>query len=159
MRDLGTPVYPKVFFRRILETFPENTWICSVASGNAVVASGFLAGFKDRLEIPWASSIREYNRQSHNMLLYWSCLRFGCEKGFRTLDLGRSTKGESTYRFKQQWGAKEYPMVWSYWVRNGGAPPEISPRNRKYRLAISLWKKLPLPLTRAIGPRIVKNIP
>ncbi len=63
MRDLGTPVYPKEFFRKILDTFPENTWICSVASGNAVVASGFLAGFKDRWRYP-ASSIREYNRSA-----------------------------------------------------------------------------------------------
>ena len=56
---LGTPVYPKRFFRNILEEFPTNTWICSVYMGNTPVASGFLAGFKNRLEIPWASSVRK----------------------------------------------------------------------------------------------------
>lgn len=159
MRYLGTPVYPKQFFRNILEGFPEKTWICSVSMGNTPVAAGFLAGFKDRLEIPWASSLRDYNRMSPNMLLYWSCLKFACEKGFTTFDFGRSTKEESTYKFKEQWGATPSPMVWSYWVRDGAKVPDITPRNRKYHLAIEVWKRLPLPVTRILGPRIIKNIP
>jgi serine/alanine adding enzyme len=159
MRYLGTPVYPKRFFKDILEQFPTSTWICSVHMGNTPVACGFLAGFKNRLEIPWASSVRSYNRLSPNMLLYWSCLKFACEKGFTTFDFGRSTKEESTYKFKEQWGATPKPMVWSYWVRNEGSIPDITPRNRKYHLAIGIWKKLPVPVTQMLGPRIIKNIP
>ncbi|MBE0669595.1 MAG: FemAB family PEP-CTERM system-associated protein [Anaerolineales bacterium] len=159
MRHLGTPVYPKGFFAGILRSFPENTWICSVYAGNAPVASGFLAGFRNRLEIPWASSIRTYNRLSPNMLLYWSCLKTACEKGFTVFDFGRSTAGESTYRFKEQWGAMPSPMVWSYWVRADGKMPDLTPGNPKYQFAIDLWKRLPLAVTRTLGPRIVKNIP
>lgn len=159
MRHLGTPVYPKRFFRNILEEFPTNTWICTAYLQDIPVASGFLAGFKNRLEIPWASSIRKHNRLSPNMLLYWSCLKFACEKGFTVFDFGRSTKEESTYKFKEQWGATPSPMVWSYWVRNDGKMPDITPRNRKYHLAIGIWKKLPLSVTRLLGPRIIKNIP
>lgn len=159
MRHLGTPVYPKCFFREILEQFPENTWICSVYTGTTPVASGFLAGFKHRMEIPWASSVREYNRFSPNMLLYWSCLKFACEQGYKTFDFGRSTAGESTYRFKEQWGAKPSPMVWSYWVREKGNIPDLTPRNPKYRLAIEIWKRLPLHVTQILGPRIIRNIP
>jgi len=159
MRHLGTPVYPKSFFKEILEKFPACTWICSVRMGDTPVASGFLVGFKARLEIPWASSIRRYNRFSPNMLLYWSCLKFACERGFTTFDFGRSTKEESTFKFKEQWGAAPHPMVWSYWVREEGTIPDITPRNRKYQLAIGIWKKLPVPVTQMLGPRIVKNIP
>jgi len=159
MRHLGTPVYPKRFFRNILDEFPTNTWICSVYMGDVPVASGFLAGFKKRLEIPWASSLRKHNRFSPNMLLYWSCLKFACEKGFTIFDFGRSTVDESTYRFKEQWGAAPTPMIWSYWVRNEGKMPDITPRNRKYHFAIGIWKKLPLSVTRMIGPRIIRNIP
>jgi len=159
MRDLGTPVYPVSFFRAILDEFPESTWIATVYKERVPVASGFLAGFKNRLEIPWASSVRSFNRQSPNMLLYWSCLEFGCERGFGTFDFGRSTAGESTYRFKEQWGAVPSPMVWCYWVREGGGAPELSPRNPKFRLAIAIWKRLPLAVTKAAGPRIIRNIP
>lgn len=159
MRDLGTPVYPKSFFRNVLERFPESTWICSVYLDNVPMASGFLAAFKDRLEIPWGASLRRFNSLSPNMLLYWSCLEFACKRGFRVFDFGRSTTGESTYKFKEQWGAVPYPMYWHYWIANDGTIPEINPHNPKYRFAIGTWKKLPVPLTKLLGPRIVRNIP
>jgi hypothetical protein len=114
---------------------------------------------KDRLEIPWASSLREHNFCSPNMLLYWSALEFACDRGDRVFDFGRSTPGEGTYRFKEQWGAKPVPLYWHYWLRDGGALPELNPGNPKYRIAINLWKRLPVGLTRLIGPPIVKNLP
>lgn len=159
MCHLGTPVYPKRFFANILEIFPESTWICSVYSGNTPVASGFLAGGKKMLEIPWASSIRKYNKLSPNMLLYWTCLSFACEGGYPLFDFGRSTVGESTFRFKEQWGAKPVQLHWHYWLRRNGDMPDITPRNPKYKLAVELWKKLPVTVTRVLGPHIVKNIP
>ena len=78
--------------------------------GKTPVAAGFLAGFKERLEIPWASSVKAFNKWSPNMLLYWTCLEFACAQGYRTFDFGRSTVGEGTYRFKEQWGAKPHPL-------------------------------------------------
>lgn len=159
MRDLGTPVYPRRFFRNIVAEFPGSTWICAVYRGVEPVAAGMLAGFKDRLEIPWASSLRRYSAFSPNMLLYWTALKFGCERGFRVFDFGRSTAGEGTYKFKEQWGARPVPLYWYYWLRNGGPMPELSPGNPKYTAAIRIWQHLPVGLTRLLGPAIVKNLP
>jgi FemAB-related protein (PEP-CTERM system-associated) len=159
MRDLGTPVYPKRFFRNILRQFPGRTWIAGVYSGKRAVASGLLAGFKDRLEIPWASSLREFNRSSPNMLLYWSALEFACTQGYRIFDFGRSTPDEGTYRFKAQWGARPHPLYWYYWLPEGRQMPQVNPANPKYRAAIAVWQHLPVGLTRLIGPGIVKYIP
>jgi serine/alanine adding enzyme len=159
MRDLGTPVYSKFFFRNILTAFPDSTWICTVYRDATPVASGFLVGFKEILEIPWASSLRKYNAQSPNMLLYWAALQFACERGFKVFDFGRSTPGGGAYKFKEQWGAKPVPLYWYYWMRNGGPLPELNPSNPKYRSAIALWKRLPVGLTRVLGPYIVRNLP
>jgi FemAB-related protein (PEP-CTERM system-associated) len=160
MRDLGTPVYSKEFFRNILGAFPESSWICTVYTKEGwPAASGFLVGFKEVLEIPWASSIRRYNPSSPNMLLYWSVLNFACEKGYSVFDFGRSTPGESTYRFKEQWGAIPMQLYWHYWLRNGGPLPELNPKNPKYQTAIRIWQKLPVSVTKIIGPSIVKNLP
>jgi len=160
MRDLGTPVYPKTFFRNILTKFPETSWICSVyTKDDKPVASGFLVSFKDRLEVPWASSLREYNPFSPNMLLYWNILKFACEKGFKLFDFGRSTIGEGTFKFKEQWGSKPLQLYWHYWLKNAGPLPELNPNNPKYRLAIRTWQRLPVALTKLIGPIIVKNLP
>lgn len=160
MRDLGTPVYPKSFFRNILRQFPDAARIVTVYAGRArPVASGFLVGFKGRLEIPWASSLREFNHLSPNMLLYWRALQFGCEQGYGQFDFGRSTPGEGTYRFKAQWGAEPLQLHWHYWVRGGKPLPELNPKNPRYRTAIAIWTRLPVALTRLIGPPLVKNLP
>ncbi len=159
MRDLGTPVYSKTFFVNILNAFPDDAWIVTVFYDNLPVASGFIIGFKDVLEIPWASSIRKYNRFAPNMLLYWSILEFACKKGFKRFDFGRSSLNKGTYRFKKQWGAKPCQLYWYYWLRTGGDLPSINPDNPKYKMAIDLWRRLPLGITRLLGPRIVKYIP
>ena len=160
MRDLGTPVYSKDFFRNILRVFPSSTWICTVCSKDSEpVASGFLVGFRETMEIPWASSLRSYNRYSPNMLLYWSALKLACETGHKLFDFGRSTPGEGTYKFKEQWGAKPLQLYWHYWLNNGGALPELNVQNPKYRVAINIWKRLPVRITNLIGPSIVRNIP
>jgi FemAB-related protein (PEP-CTERM system-associated) len=160
MRDLGTPVYGKKFFRNILREFPTSTWICTVRTKeDKAVASGFLVGFKKRLEIPWASSLRSHNSSSPNMLLYWTSLKFACENGYDTFDFGRSTPGEGTYKFKEQWGAKPVQLFWHYWLRSGGPLPELNPHNPKYKMAIKIWQKLPLSVTNLIGPAIVRNLP
>ena len=160
MRDLGTPVYSKAFFSNILNKFHGSTWICTVYSKEGQpVASGFLNGFKEKLEIPWASSIREYNRFSPNMLLYWASMKFACENGYTIFDFGRSTPGEGTYKFKEQWGARPIQLYWHYWMRNGSTLPDLNPKNPKYYMAVKIWKRLPVGLTRLLGPQIVKNIP
>jgi FemAB-related protein (PEP-CTERM system-associated) len=159
MRDLGTPVYSKAFFIDILQTFPKATQIVTVFHQKQPVASGFLVEFKERVEIPWASSLRKYNALAPNMLLYWHALKFSCESGYRQFDFGRCTLHSTTYKFKEQWGAKPIQLYWHYWLSDGHPLPELSPSNPKFTLAIQLWKRLPLLLTKFLGPKIVKNIP
>ena len=160
MRDLGTPVYSRKFFSNILRKFPDKTRISTIYSkGGEPVASGFLFGFKETLEIPWASSLRCFSQYSPNMLLYWNVLKYACENNYRVFDFGRSTAGEGTYRFKEQWGAKPVQLYWNFWMKNVGPLPELNPKNPKYQTAIKIWQKLPIGLTRLIGPRVVKNIP
>jgi len=160
MRDLGTPVYPERFFRNILAKFPATTWISTVYDReNNPVASGFLIGFKDTMEIPWASSLKESNRFGSNMLLYSSVLEFACRAGYKIFDFGRSTPGEGTYKFKEQWCARPEQLYWHYFLKNGGKIPEINPHNPKYTMAIKVWQHLPVRLTKIIGPSLVKNLP
>ena len=160
MRDLGTPVYGRGWFRRVLETFPDQARIAVVHLDDEPAAAGFLLDTgHGTLEIPWASSLRRFNRVGVNMLLYWTVLEHACEAGYKRFDFGRSSRDAGTYRFKKQWGAVERPLVWSYWIKGGGEPPRINPSNPKYDLAIRAWQHLPVAVTRVIGPPIVRNIP
>jgi serine/alanine adding enzyme len=159
MRDLGSPVHARGMFESFLQVLPDETRVCVVSMAGEPMAAGFLYGFREVLEIPWASADRRYKELSSNMLLYSAALEYGCGAGYRAFDFGRSTPGSGTYHFKQQWGATPFPLHWYYWLSNGGPLPEISPQNPKFRLAIEVWKRLPVSITRIVGPAIVRNIP
>ncbi|MGE3539929.1 MAG: FemAB family XrtA/PEP-CTERM system-associated protein [Candidatus Tectimicrobiota bacterium] len=160
MRDLGTPVYGKAIFRLILEAFPDTARLVVVTgAGQHPLAAGFLLGYRDRMEIPWASSLRAYNHLQSNMWLYWHCLRYACEQGYRLFDFGRCTVGEATFKFKEQWGAQPVQHYWHYHIEGQQQLPALNPQNPKLRLAIQLWQHLPVSLTRLVGPTIVKHLP
>jgi hypothetical protein len=93
------------------------------------------------------------------MLLYGEAIRFGIRHGFKEFDFGRSTPGEGTYRFKEQWGARPVPLAWEYWIAGAGKLPDMSPKNPKYKLPIRIWKRLPVSIATWLGPSIVRNIP
>jgi FemAB-related protein (PEP-CTERM system-associated) len=159
MRDLGTPVYGANFFRNILETFPGSTRILSVLLNGETIASGILTWFRDVLEVPWASSLRKYRSLCANNLLYWEAIAFAIRNGAKKFDFGRSTPGEGTYHFKKQWGTTSLPLQWQYLLDESKQIPELNRQNPKYQLAIRIWRQLPVPITRVIGPMIVRNIP
>lgn len=159
MRDLGTPVYGKRFFEDILRTFEKDSRLFVVRHETVPAAAGFVYGFRQTLEIPWASSDKRYARYAPNMLLYGSILKHACEHGYRCFDFGRSSKDSGTYRFKEQWGAKPLQLHWHYWLSNGGELPELNPQNPRYQAAIRVWQRLPVTLTNVIGPAIVKYLP
>ena len=92
------------------------------------------------------------------MLLYWETIRTACAEGFDRFDFGRSSRLSGTYRFKRQWGAREEPLFW-YTIpltARAGSPPSVS-SGAPLALA-QTWRKLPLAVTRRLGPRIRKYL-
>ena len=159
MRDLGTPVYSRGFFESILTTFKDNALLCVVYWQDKPVSTGFLLHYKGRMEIPWASTVRYANRISVNMYLYWQILSHAIEQGFDEFDFGRSTVDAGTYKFKKQWGAEPQQCYWYHWVPEGKPVPDLSPSSGKFDLAIKVWQKLPIGITKLIGPPLVRNLP
>lgn len=159
MRDLGTPVYTKRFFSDVVRTFPDRSRIFVVRHQGRPVAASLVFWHRSMIEVPWASALRESNPLSANVLLYWHMLRFSIERGFSVFDFGRSTPNAGTFHFKRQWGAQPLELVWEYWNASGTAPASMNPDNPKFELAIRLWQKLPVAVTTAIGPHVIRNIP
>lgn len=159
MRDLGTPVYSRNFFQEILRAFPQDTHICVVRHNKVPVAVSFLSGYRDRIEAVWSSSVQKYLSLKPNLTLYWNLLCFAGGKGYRLFDFGRSSVDSGTHEFKLQWGAETVQLYWDYWLPIGNQFPELNPENTKYRAAIWLWQRIPVPFTRILGPRIVRCLP
>jgi FemAB-related protein (PEP-CTERM system-associated) len=158
MRDLGTPVYGRKLFRAMLDEFPGETELCVVRLSDKPVAGAVLLHGKGVTEIPSASSLRRHNSTNANMLMYWHALERAVERGQSVFDFGRSTRDSNTYRFKKQWGAEPEPALWQYYLRSGTVG-DMRPDNPRYQRFIRMWQRLPLWLTRFIGPMIVRGIP
>jgi serine/alanine adding enzyme len=158
MRDIGSPVHSKTFFRAVIQSLPQMAHIFVVNRKNIPLAAGIVIGFGDWLFHPWASSLRTYRHLNANMLLYWRMLEFGCRQRFKRFDFGRSTPGEGTFKFKAQWGAVPQPLEWSVFSRQPDFTFEPVEEKKKYAMAISCWRKLPVGLTRWLGPKIRKHI-
>ena len=159
MRALGTPVYGRIFFERILARLPEATRVLAVRQNGRCLAAGILYRHGNRLEMPWASSLPESRPLCANVLLYWQALRQACLAGCQAFDFGRSSPDSGPWRFKRQWGAEPLPLSWEYLLAPGMAPPDLNTRNPRFQAAISLWKRLPLAVANTLGPRIVRCIP
>jgi serine/alanine adding enzyme len=159
MRDLGTPVYSRRFFRNVMEAFPDTTAIIAVLHEDKTIAAGIASWFGSRIEVPWASSIKDYKALCPNHMLYWQAISFAIEHGFREFDFGRSTPNEGTYNFKKQWGARPVALHWQYLIDTNGQLPELNPANPRFRTAIRVWQRLPVSVTKLLGPPIVRNIP
>lgn len=158
MRDLGTPVHRQRFFRTILERVP-GAEILLVELGGLPVATALAIPSRDTIELPWIASDYDVSSYYVNEFLYWNAIEMACGAGVRRLDLGRSSIGAGTYTFKLQWKPDVVPLSWCYWLPAGGELPELAPSNPKYALAITCWKKLPVPIANGLGPHIVRNIP
>jgi serine/alanine adding enzyme len=159
MRDLGTPVYPRRFFDAVLRASGDAARLHVVRHDGQPVAASMTIAHHDRVEVPWASSLRSARQMNPNMLLYWHMLREVIAGGGRVFDFGRSTPGEGTYLFKKQWKAEPVPLHWEYALILRDALPDQGPGSGKFQVAIEAWKKLPVPIANAIGPLIIGNIP
>lgn len=158
MRDIGSPVHSRRFVAEVVEGYGEGARIFVVYLKDVPVAGGVTLGFSEVLSNPWASSLRRYSQLAPNMLLYWSMLEYACEYGYRTFDFGRSTVGEGTYRFKEQWGARPEPLYWYRFTRGDVKRRALGRGSRGMSPAIEIWKRLPLQVTRILGPHIRRHI-
>lgn len=159
MRDLGTPVYSRYFFRNLLKALEGNAWIVIARINRKPVGCAFLTGYRNRMEVPWASTLRSYAQTSVNMGMYWNMLQFAVQKGFGVFDFGRCSEQTGTYKFKQQWGGQPLGLYWDYVLAPGSEIPELNPENPKFKLMIAAWRRLPVWFTNFLGPHIVKAIP
>jgi len=160
MRDLGSPVHSKRWFGAILNSYGENARLGKVTLGGKVVGGCIILTVGNKVSIPWASTIRKYNHLAPNMFLYWNALKYSCDCGFKVFDFGRSSRGEGTYKFKEQWGAEPSTLKW-YAVSPDKSPASAvvgqTDTGNRNRIA-DVWRKVPLPIANMMGPRIRKYI-
>ncbi|QBH13747.1 hypothetical protein DO021_12190 [Desulfobacter hydrogenophilus] len=160
MRDLGSPVHSRKWIHAILKCYGNRAHVAVVyTSSGEPAAAGMILCHPRVVSIPWASSLRRFNKLNPNMMLYWTFLKFAADNGYPAFDFGRSTPDEGTFRFKRQWGAYPEYLHWADFkqARQLSVPGSSISRNR--RLAESFIMHLPVCAATALGTAVRKYIP
>jgi len=160
MRDLGSPVHSRGFFRAMLKALPGTARVLLVRDKDSrAVGAAVCLFFRDTIMVPWVSSLREAFALCPNFVLYWEVIRFGCRSGYRVLDLGRSFKSAGTFEFKRQWGAQPHTLPWIFVDARPGGRPSVDRDASRFEPLIQAWKKLPVPVANMVGPWIRRQVP
>lgn len=159
MHELGSPYHSKRYLSTMLENLGEKLEFVVVYTKDGSLAGGGVLIYHGKTANNLhANILRRYRSDYAGEFLYWSILEHCYEMGMQTFDLGRSLAGSGNEVFKMKWKPKRQPLAYWYALRPGTALPNLNQKNPKYQLAIEIWKRLPRPLVRWLGPFLINGL-
>ena len=158
VRNLGTPVFSKEYFRELKREFGSCCDIVTVLKGDDLVAAVLNFYFRGEVLPYYGGGTAAARSVAANDFMYWEVMRRACERGCRMYDFGRSKVGTGAYAFKKNWGFEPTPLSYQFWLAPGKNMPDINPLNPKYSLMIKAWKRLPLAVANLIGPLLSRDL-
>ncbi|NOT63182.1 MAG: FemAB family PEP-CTERM system-associated protein [Acidobacteria bacterium] len=159
VHHLGTPVFPKRLFAEFLREFPNECDILVIRQDGRFAGAVLSFYFRDTVMPYYAGAYAEFYRTGINNFMYSELMRLSAERGYTRFDFGRSKRGTGAYEFKRGWGMSEHVLPYRTLLVRAQSLPNLNPTNPKYKFMIETWKRLPLALTKLIGPPLVKYLP
>jgi FemAB-related protein (PEP-CTERM system-associated) len=156
---LGTPCFPSRWFCALSESFGDLADVREVMLNGVVVAVSMNFFFRDQMHTFYAASDPEYLNYAPNNYLYFDHLLWAGNNGYRIFDFGRSKLDTGTFEFKKHWATEMRELPYEILLAARKDLPNFTPKNEKFSLAIRTWQKLPLPVTRLLGPRLIRLFP
>ena len=158
LRNLGTPVFSRNYLRVLQKEFGSDCEVLTVLSGEQPVASVLSFYFRDEVLPYYGGSVMAARPVAGNDYMYWHVMERARERGSRLFDFGRSKRDTGSFDFKAHWGFEPEPLAYEYYLVKAKAMPDLSPKNPKYERMINTWRKLPLGLTRLVGPFVARSL-
>ncbi len=159
LRRLGTPAFPRALFENLAHEYGNQVDLTLVYHRGKPVAGGMSFFFRDWMQPYYIGSLEEAKGLAANDFLWWKLIECAAETGCCTFDFGRSKKDSGNFEFKKKWNPRIETLNYQVRLVHRREVPNFSPTNPKFELATNIWKKLPLGLTRVIGPRVVRWFP
>ena len=158
VRNLGTPVFPRRYFRLLLDAFGVDADVLTVLDAGTPIAAVMSFHFRDEVLPYYGGGTAVARARAGSDFMYWEVMRRAPARGARIFDFGRSKEGTGAHAFKRNWGFTPTPLHYRFQLAPGARPPELNPLNPKFRLFIAAWKRLPLPVANLLGPPIVRGL-
>jgi len=158
LRYLGTPVFAKRYLEILKDIFGEACDIVTIVKEDRPVASVLNFYFRYEVLPYYGGGTQEARTVAGNDFMYWEVMERARQRGLRVFDYGRSKRGSGSYDFKTYWGFEPEPLYYEYFLVKAREVPNLSPANPRYDRLIRMWRRLPVWLTRVIGPPIARYL-
>jgi len=150
-RRLGVPPQPLRFFSLVREFFAQShgveVWLASCAGRDQAAVVVLRDG--PTLYAKWSARTAE-SAAGASHLLFFTILEHHAGKA-ASLDLGRTdARNTGLARFKAEMGAVSVPLPYSYFPRTPRRTSAEDP-DRATSALTRIWRRVPLPVTRAVG--------
>lgn len=112
----GVPVQPWKFFATIYEKILKKDmgFILLAYKENVCIAGAVFLYWHETLTYKYGASTLEGLSYRPNNLLMWKAIEWGCDNGYKRMDLGRTSLNNIGLRtFKSRWGASETLLHYS----------------------------------------------
>ena len=128
LRRLGTPAFPRRYFRRLLEEFRGSVDIREVSREGHVAAAALTFYFRDQVLPYYGASDPKFHADAPNNFMYYDLMRWGGANRYRIFDFGRSKRGVAgSYDFKAHWGMNERLLPYEMLLVKRKKLPDVSP--------------------------------
>ncbi|WP_082633153.1 FemAB family XrtA/PEP-CTERM system-associated protein [Lacimicrobium alkaliphilum] len=158
VRNLGTPVFPKDYFKALKQVFTDNCNVLTVEHQGQPVSSVLNFYFRDQVLPYYGGGVPAARDLKSNDFMYYQLMCDARARGYQHYDFGRSKDDSGAYKYKKHWGMEPVSLHYQFHLVKARELPNLSPNNPKYQLFIKLWQKLPLWLSRTIGPLLSRYL-
>lgn len=151
---LGVPTQPRRFIMTFADLFAEGLgFVLLVGRDGRPYAAAVFLTFGGVLTYKYGASDARHLAARPNNLLFMEAIRWGCEQGMTSLDLGRTDWGHESLRaFKLAWGAEEETLRY----RHLGTEPPPAGGALERRLGAVLRRSPPL-ASRLVGEVLYRH--
>jgi CelD/BcsL family acetyltransferase involved in cellulose biosynthesis len=159
-RKHGMPSQPARFFLELWDRFAEQgkMQLLLAEYENTIIGGMILLASGTTVRYAYGASDSNYLHLAPNNLLMWTAITWGCEHGYKELDMGRTARdNEGLMEFKRRWGAVQEPLPYYYYPGKSGMAA-TSETSWRYRVLTACWKRLPLPIAEIAGNRLYRYL-
>jgi len=159
LRALGTPVFSKRLLYALAMRAGQACDISVVRIADGTPVASLMSFYhRDRVMPYYAGGISAARSSGAHDFMYFNLMNRAYARGARIFDFGRSRDDSGPYRFKKNWGFQAHPLAYHAKLAETGSVSDLSPVNPKFALAMALWRRMPLWLTKLLGPPLANHL-
>ena len=154
----GLPPQPWSFFKSVFEYVIDKShgFVLLALHGGKAIAGAVHFVFRNEVLFKYGAFDRRFQHLRPNNLVMWEAIKWCCENGIRSFNLGRTElENKGLIQFKHGWGTNESTLrYFNYDIKKS----EFSSNGVQLKSSYGIFKIMPPPLLRFAGDLIYRHI-